>query len=428
MSIYFLAGREANVIESAELRTVSSEDSDFPKERAYDRFPGSVFKHAEIDPGSSEEDATYDIDLNRLLNGGFEDWSVTVVPDNWIDISTGTGAASQNQAVEVEGSSCLELDGDGGSNVAKLYLDVSVLSGWKCTVDIRLRGNGADAIIVVIQCLETGQSLNSVGAWADIPLTTFRSRSTGSFGAADPITFTMPEISDAQKHLLTLRFIISTQGANVYADAAYLFPWVDFASVHGHNINIGGAAIVFKVQHDSDSAYGSPTTQTMTIAHPSFYKVFTQVGERYWRFLADGKNILQGKYGELVLGQYQTLLPDFQAGAKVAFNQPKTIVTALNTQTYITAHTDDLQREYMLSFRAITEAQKDLLRQEIYVRTRGGADPLILVPDSNNEDVIYGKLIDENWSYTRLPYGSEAKGIYDYSIRVKEDPFGKEIA
>jgi hypothetical protein len=33
----------------------------------------------------------------------------------------------------------------------------------------------------------------------------------------------------------------------------------------------------------------------------------------------------------------------------------------------------------------------------------------------------------ESWSYARDPSGSEAKGMYNYSIRVKEDPLGLEI-
>jgi hypothetical protein len=44
MGFIYLAGRHANVIEGAETITVSSENAEFPKENAYDRFPGKPFK------------------------------------------------------------------------------------------------------------------------------------------------------------------------------------------------------------------------------------------------------------------------------------------------------------------------------------------------------------------------------------------------
>jgi hypothetical protein len=44
MGFIYLAGRHANAIEGAETITVSSENAEFPKENAYDRFPGKPFK------------------------------------------------------------------------------------------------------------------------------------------------------------------------------------------------------------------------------------------------------------------------------------------------------------------------------------------------------------------------------------------------
>lgn len=419
--IIYLAGREANVIESAEHKIVSSEDNLFPKDLAYDRFPGSSFKFAAV----SETGATYDINLNRLLNGGFENWGVSNVPDDWIDDSDGTGALSAELTEVIEGSKALKLVGAGSGNEARAYRDNYVVSGWKCTIDGRIRGDGSNNTIVRIFCYETGQWLDSSGSWQNT-VQDFISRSTATYSASNPVTFMVPGISTVLRHLLRIKVEIFIVTGTGYADAFRLWPWVDFASVHGHALPIGGP-LSFKLQHDTTAAFPSPTTIAMTIARPTFWKSFTEVGERYWRFKADGLNPLQGKYGELVLGQYGTLSPDFLPGSEMRFRYPRTREEAENTQIRVINLSNDPIREYMLEFYAITEAQKEAFRQEIVIRSELGKDPLIIVPDNNSEDVIYGKMIDEYWGYNRQAFGSEPKGSYVYTIRIREDPLDLEI-
>ncbi|MHA1952262.1 MAG: hypothetical protein ACW987_20690, partial [Candidatus Thorarchaeota archaeon] len=221
--------------------------------------------------------------MNRVLNGGFENWT-SGTPDDWTDDSNGTGAISQESVLH----HALKLDGAGANNEARAYEDVTMLSGWTAYVTIYIRGDDASPTTCKIQCLETGEYLQSNGTWTSTP-TNFHSQSAASY-AEGATTFTVPAFSETMRHTVTLRMLGENVTGVGYLDDVYLWPSVTFASVHGHNL---GSNITVKVQSDSDSAYGSVTTRaTMTTTRPSFYAATTTLDpeERYWRFLFDGTN------------------------------------------------------------------------------------------------------------------------------------------
>ncbi len=126
-----MAGRGANVIEGAELIAVSSENSKYLKDKAYDGFPGSPFKF-----DAAGVDDTYDIDLNRVP-GDMESWDVPARPDGWTDASNDTGNLQEETSIVHGGTSALFLEGKGSGKEAIAQYDETVLSGWRMTIGLK---------------------------------------------------------------------------------------------------------------------------------------------------------------------------------------------------------------------------------------------------------------------------------------------------
>ncbi len=413
MSWIYLAGRGANVIEGAELITVSSENPKFPKEKAYDGFPGSPFKF-----NYAGTDDTYDIDLTRMLNGGMENWAVPSVPDDWTDVSNGTGMLREETGVKHGGAKCLELEGNGGGNEAIAQQDKTVLSGWRMTVEAWLRGNGSNPIYAFLRCLETNELLESDGTWGSSGA--FKTQTAASWSQGK-VTFTVPAFSTTHRHTVTLRLRIYTTTGISYADDVALWPSVKFASVHGHNL---GSNIMLRIMSDDNAAYSSPVNRgSMTIARPSFYnRIGSTIDERYWRFLAEGTNFEPIKYGELVLGQALTLTPSMRSET-VTERQPRTATTGSSGQMSVVNLTEDPSREFDLDFLCLSESQKDEIRDELLLRSGYGKDPLIVVPDTDDEIVIYGRYGGAQWDYSRV-----GPTIKRTKVRIVEDPFSVRVA
>lgn len=378
-SIY-LAGRRSNNLYRGTVTTTPAEDADAPATALYDGEPGSVFRF-----GSADTDCVIDVDCNLVLNGGFET-DGTPFPPSWTDISTGAGAPSKETTIKVSGSNSLKLTG--GVDTAAVRQDITMLPGEAFSVDAQMYGDAADPCRITIRNLSSGSWLASGGTWSST-IVYFVSQTPASWSGSNLQSCTMESYAlCGYEREVTLRIEIESDGTG-YADDVFIWPHTDFVSVHGHNIPM---FIDAKIQHDSDSAYGSvtnPADGTMTLRQPAFMKVLAStITERYLRLLLDGTTVSAAEIGELWMGQKKTLSQTPKHGLVMPVSMPGDEVVTIAGQPIRTARayhpTESLNIGFDLSDSEKTEVM------EMMHRGNHGTEPVVFAPFDDEAAVYLG--------------------------------------
>ena len=419
MGFLFAAGVQANILEGAASITPSSESSLFGKSRLVDQEPGSIFRFA-----SAGTDDRIDIDLNRDFNGGFEGAFVSGVPEKWTDASNGTGTLKrEKKKVNTGGSTkALRLASSGGSgNEAIAKAHIKVLSGWKMTVEGFLRSDATDAAKMRVKILETGQYLQSDGTFSSTA-TDFGSESGGTYVEKNA-SFTVPGFSATQRHSVTLEIELRNKGRGfAYADDIALWPHWDFVSLHHHNL---GANIAPAVSSDDNAAFSNATTRinssttglkTFDVRRGKFWgRVSSLVTERHFRMQYQGTNYEPIENGELVVTQIRTLQRKPQWGFPTRLDRPQVEAPDRLGRGRVLNLTEQESERITFQFLAISEAERDEMKNELVFRSGQGRDPVIVVPVDTKADVIYGR-IGRTFEFTTEP-------LFGYGLEVLEETF-----
>jgi hypothetical protein len=197
---------------------------------------------------------------------------------------------------------------------------------------------------------------------------------------------------------------------------------VTFCSVHGHNIDTGVTAIQLRKSSDNFSA-NDVLVKAMTKATPSFYDASFDETERYWRLKFVGTNGDPISIGEWVLGVHSTLGVSVLQGDKPKLMRPQIRQRSPVGQLYAVNRTIGHQRTFPMEFIG-TETEKDEVRDSILIAADWGVEPVVMVPDSNDEIVVHGRVPDM-WEYRRMAdFGS---GVYSFGLDLEEDPFEMEF-
>ena len=227
MSVYFLAGEKANILERSNV-AISSSDADalFPLTRLYNGRPSEASKF-----GSNGADRKVTIDANLVANGDME----TSTLDGWTDADTGTGASTEELTLFKNGAKAMKLDG-GASGVAERYRDITVRAGERKKLDVWIRGTG-DTITCRVRLLnlQTGKYLDSSQAWqtAASDATT----EAGSTYLQKEIEFQIESYAICQVDTMTLRIYVRNEdNGAAYCDDLYIYPAVNLVGIFGHNL------------------------------------------------------------------------------------------------------------------------------------------------------------------------------------------------
>ena len=420
MGFLFAAGVQANILEGAASITTSSESSLFEKWRLVDREPGSIFRFA-----SAGLNDRIDIDLSRDFNGSFEGEFDGGVPEKWTNASNGTGALEledDTAKVHTGGSTkALRLNGGDSGNEAVVKVQIKVLSGWAMTLQGYLRGDGTDAATMRVKILETGQYLQSDGTLSSSEVD-FGSES-GSAYVEQNASFTVPGFSTTQRHFVTIEIELRNDGDGLaYADDIALWPHWNFVSLHHHNL---GANIAPTVSSDAAAAFSGATTRinssttglkTFDVRRGKFWgRVSSLVTERHFRVQYTGTNYEPIENGELVVTQIRTLQRKPHSGFPTRLDRPQVEAPDRLGRGRVLNLTEQESERIVFQFLAISEAERDEMKNELVFRSGQGRDPVIVVPVDTKPDVIYGR-IGRTFEFTTEP-------LFGYGLEVLEETF-----
>lgn len=406
MSFYALYGTGYNQLaRMATAATPTDADSLFPIANLYNGQPWKPFRF-----GSSATSLTIDFDLNQVVNNEFETaFSGGVPGTGW---SAVIGTLSRVNTAPHAGTYHLEVVSGGVGSHAEYTIEA--VAGEVLSVSFYGRNNGAGTATALIYDMESGTYLQSNGTWTSTA-TSFYTNATSAYtqGAA---TFTVPSYSTGGSDRSTLVFWFGVG----YWDSFIVYPRVNFVSIHGHNF--AGAIESVVLKSDSTSP-GATTRATMTLARPTMFSTFASVDNRYWRLLlangaTSGLNQTEVPWiGELVLGQYQTLTRRQNFGQELTLThaQDRDSTDLGPFSAYVRQELG--RRKASLQFRYNEDTDYEQAR-EIVERSKGGANPLVLVLESGDETTAMLGRLAPDWSHSRV-----TNTMRDASWEFEELPF-----
>lgn len=339
--------------------------------------------------GSVANDATIDVDLNEIPGGDFE---TAGDETHWTVL--GTGALSREAGAAKDGSFGLRLTPV--TSYALAVLDVVVRAGEELHFKGSVKGTVSK---LYIRNRQTGKFLQSGGTWAapsvdDGDITnagTPLASSTGSWASAD-LAFTVENLATCQRDTVTLRVYLYTSSGALDADSIFLWPKVNWCSVHGHNVS---PFVTPTLQSSSDGAAWT-TRETMTLRPDSFYVAASSLYDyRYWRLLLDGyPDSSELTYlGEWVLGQAYSPARKPSYGGAITFLERQNRLGTAGGDEWVYQYGARPQRSLSLAFGFRNDAEYVEFRDVFFRGSRGGANHLVIAPiDLDDSVVILGRI------------------------------------
>ena len=200
----------------------------------------------------------------------------------------------------------------------------------------------------------------------------------------------------------------------------------NLVSIHGHNIDSGVTAIQVRSSTDNFSA-SDDLEITLTKRDPAFWgEPSSTVNRRYARVKFVGTNTGGAiSIGELFFGLQAT--PDKNPRVEEEEIERRRQIrneTSAGELSVINL-TDFPEREKGWIFRG-TKSELDDLRQDIWEATNHGADPLVIVPNDAESEVLHGRLRNE-LGINRLSRAGSG-WFYEWRVDFRESSFGVTIS
>lgn len=413
MSIRVLGGEQYNILATGESVTVTSENTLFPKENLPDGRPDSPFMF-----NASSTTDTITVDGALGLNGSLDTWNGNI-PQGW-SISGNIVEATSSTEVR-SGSAAKVFSGD---FMEKDYTVRAgqrvVLSGW-----YRLDSSGIGSALGALQNLNTGRVWTG-SSWSDQSQEFFTSGTTAiTYTEYGPDPIDVEDFDDVREDTCTLRLrLIYLGGAatsgNAFFDDWYLWPSVDFASIHGHNIQ-AVQTVKLRSATDNFASTSNITDQaTLTPIHPSFYTVLSSArDDRYWQIIISTSftPTVTNWIGELVIGQTETLSRQFNYGSRVQLIPDHISSRTISGAKHVYRVGQTMRRALSMTFDYFTSGEYGE-GKNFFERAGGDATPIVIVPDTDENVVIHGRL--------EPSFGADRTLEDDYTgaeVTVIEDPF-----
>ena len=392
MNMLVVVGDLANALERSITAPTPSPaaDTNFAVTALKDRIPSSAFRF-----GSLTADPTLTFDLNIVTN---EDMVLNAGGNvsSWTEANTGTGNVTYDATGDEAGAPGMKFVSGTGTAVA--YQDITARAGEKVNWTVALKGDGTRAVALRVFNRNTGKYWTG-SAWSATP-TDLATRTTATFATSSgSFTIESAPAYRADLQLMTLRVTIqvATASGTCFADSCYLWPSVDFVSVHGHNID---PVISLELRRDS-AAFGDAGTLEATItAFPlEFYSSLGTIrDDRYWRVKFTGTNSAAIYLGEVVLAQKLTLTRIFKPPESIDYIDDQVRSGEVPIRSY--RKMDHPRRLLDVEFNYDSAASFTQARDELVLRSRNGHHPMVVVPNDTEIHCLYGK-IEQIWHSSR---------------------------
>lgn len=415
-----ITGAVLNLGNRARSLTASSEQTGYEIGNACDPAVDAPYMAQE---GAS--DVTINADLATDDKGDFETWSGGV-PSGWTDESTGTGALVEEATHIGSGAKSLELS-PGASGVAKVKRRYTVAAGEV----IRLVAKGAVSSATlrirvydpVMRRWWTGTAWQS----AETDALTFANATPLVAGA---VSITMPKYASTWLDEVPLDVYALANDASglAYLDSLFLFPVWDLVSFHGHNIDAGATITI--TGSDDGSSYSAPTFATAAaVRQPAFYaRTSSQQTTRYVRVVIGGANYEQLHACRLVFGQTRrtTREADVSTAEAISWTDAMQISWLPAQKRFQTPA--GVERIYRLAsraprllkltFKTTDRAQFVAIAEELYDRANAGEHAVLVIPDDEQPDVVYGRVTDNPLAASLMSLSQ----VREFGVEIREDP------
>lgn len=388
-ALRFIAGNPAyyNVLARGVLSS-SSADALYPLANVKDGDPAKPFMFA-----ATGADLWVKVDTSLLVGSNFDLWSAGS-PVGWSKILSGAGTVTQDAVIMVSGSSAA-LNQPAGVDIASVFQDVTVRAGDWHKFDAFVRVGAGPTAEMTIRNLHTGNYLTPTVTWSATPQAALTQTNTAGLFANKIATFQTEDYGTVGEDTCTLRITLSQTGAGLsWFDNAYLYPGVDFFSIHGHNLN---ARIPVVLESSPDDAAWS-TQITATSKKPAFAGISAAAPTfaRYWRVRYSGTPLARIFYGEVVVGQLASALRSHLYGwpTTFIFDQLRMETENGHVQTFKQAQFE--RRAVKLEFQVGAQNEFEQLRDAWTRRSFGGHYPMIVVPDDADAALVFqGRMTSE---------------------------------
>ncbi len=419
MATRFLTGRMWNALERSTV-TVTSEDADYQKASLYDYRSLRPFKFAA--PATT---VTITVDLKLLQNGNMEAGSGSTFT-GWTATTTGTGSVGEETVTVEQGARSMRVKG-GTSGQAQYAQAFTARSGERLSISGWARGDGSHLARVQVFNTMTSRYLHADGTWgagADL-FTVASATGPGTNGYSlfafsafvEPFSVTLSDLVSIEVRLY------SAENGFAYFDDITIFPSINFASIHGHNL----ASVVGTTGAPVISMSDGTTTYTFTTQRPSFYLSFAAVDKRVWTFSFAGGLVPAVGLGEVVLGYTQTLGRS-PAAPRISPHQTDADRAQVRAETgagdaYIFQRSSFERRTVHLPYLTNDAVMREIVR-EIHQRSENGLYPLIVVPNDAKPDVILGRLEPSRSSRHIMRAGTlDAQNQHQQDLVIRELAF-----
>lgn len=195
---------------------------------------------------------------------------------------------------------------------------------------------------------------------------------------------------------------------------------VDFVSLHGHNLAAGVAPKLYSKAAAFGAALDDGDLEaTLVPRDPAFFARFTATSRRYWRLVLAGAAGAEAvELGELVLGlgvelEQPPFTVDWAEGRGGQQIRHKTPVGS----SFVYNLSRHPSRRLVCTFEGHREVL-DEIRAAVYVATKHGALPVVLVPWEGQTDVVLARVGGD------IPFAVEPPEYYSYRLEAEELGFG----
>lgn len=424
MSIRILSGDGYNVLATGESVSVSpSADSLFPAANVKDGRPDSALRF-----GTTSTDTTVTVDGNRLRNGTLDTW-VGGVPQNWALVAGTTRVTQATSSGEVRSGSAAKISGEGAAGAIRA--DTTARSDESLVLDAWARVNVPTMLaIVIIQNRLTGRWLDTTSTWTDTFTFCATTDSTDYVNIRQSFDVEgWDECGERDGVTLRVTLLSAASTAADYAlfDDVTIYPTVDFASIHGHNI-FGNSTVRLRSSNDNfASTSGATNRATFSVGHPAFYAVLSSaVGERYWQVqITPPASVDQDEttwIGEVVIGKARELSRQFNYGSTLDLVQDVIGSRTISGSQHAFRINQRARRVLGMTFDYFTSGEY-LEGRRAWERAAGNVNPVVIVPSTCEDVVLHGKL-EATFGTTR----SLEQHYTDARVIVTEDPFPQWVS
>lgn len=239
---------------------------------------------------------------------------------------------------------------------------------------------------VQVQNLSTGRYLKSDGTW--------QVGTTNCLTGAASLNYQVESYTVCQQPTVSLK--ITQSGAQTMSD----WPRWNGLVAFGHNLDVG---LTCELRSSTDN-FGANNVLEVTgaILQPGFFMYLAAgITSRYGRILLTGTNQSTGWLGEVMPCWLETAYDAPNVGLEIRHEEPQIRNTGPWGEAYVYPLARRPRRIVQMQFDQLATTGAIETRQEMVLRGRGGAWPMVMAPVATEGDVYYGRLTDK-WAETRF--------------------------